>query len=141
MQRFFALFSAALAPVSFVVPPAAAGDSSTEQVVLRHNRAMGARNLDAIMEDYADNAILIDPAGVARGKAAIRKSFEGLLSIPNLVLAPPSRQLFEGEVAYLVWTPEPGKPGREGAETLIVRGGKIVAQTVAAFGPPPGGPQ
>lgn len=138
MKSFFSLIAAALTPARFVVPQTAAGPRSTEQVVSHHNQAMFLRDLEQIMEDYADEAVLIDPSGVAKGKAAIRQSFAGLLSNPHIVLAPPGKQVFEGELAYLVWSSEPGKPGREAAETLIVRGGKIVAQTVAAFGPPPG---
>lgn len=141
MKQLFALLTATVTPVSYIVSPTSASERSAEQVVAHHAQAMSARNLDQIMEDYAENAILIDPSGVSKGKAAIRKMFEGLLSNPHIVFAPPSKQNFEGELAYLVWTPEPGKPGREGSETLIVRGGKIVGQTVAAFGPPPGGPR
>jgi SnoaL-like domain len=138
MKSFFSLIAAALTPTRFAVPQAPAGSRSTEQVLSRHNQAMFLRDLEQIMEDYADEAVLIDPRGVAKGKAAIRQGFAGLLSNPHIVLAPPDKQVVEGELAYLVWSPEPGKPGREAAETLIVRGGKIVAQTVAAFGPPPG---
>lgn len=136
MKQLFALFAPVLNPRCSVVPTAAAGKRSTEQVVSHHNQAMSARHLDQIMDDYADNAILMDPSGVCKGKASIRKHFEGLLSNPHIVFAPPARQLFENELAHLIWSPEPGTPGREAAETIIVRDGKIVAQTVAIFGMP-----
>lgn len=114
----------------------AESNSSTAQVVERHNRAMGQRDLTAVMADYAGEAVLIDPSGVHRGQQAIRGLLQGLLN-SGLPLEPPSQQTIEGDIAYLVWAPPPGRPGRQGAETLVIRGGRIVAQTVAALGPPP----
>lgn len=141
MKSFFSLLTATLTPARFIVPQTVSGPRSTEQVVSHHNQAMFSRDLEQIMEDYADESVLIDPSGVAKGKAAIRQGFARLFGNPHIVLAPPDKQVFEGELAYLVWSPEPGKPGREAAETLIVRDGKIVMQTVAAFGPTPGAHQ
>lgn len=141
MKQFFSMFHAVLGPASSIVPPGTAGAGGTEQVVSQHNQAMAARNLERIMADYAESAVLIDPRGVFNGKAAIRQSFAGLLSNPHVVLQPPNRQMFEGELAYLCWSPQPGAPGREAVETLVVRDGKIVAQTVAEFGAPPGAPE
>jgi ketosteroid isomerase-like protein len=108
----------------------------TARVVQHHNAAMSERNIDDVMSDYADDAVLIDPSGISRGKAAIRRVFERLLA-SGVPMAPPTQQVFEGQLAYLVWNTPLNQPGRQGAETLLVRHGKIIAQTVAALGPPP----
>jgi ketosteroid isomerase-like protein len=109
---------------------------TTAHVLRHHNIAMGQRDLDAVMSDYDDEAVLIDPAGTFKGKTAIRAAFERLLR-SGVPLEPPTREVIEGELAYLVWSAPANKPGRVGAETLLIRHGKIVAQTVAALGPPP----
>jgi ketosteroid isomerase-like protein len=44
----------------------------TPQEVFRHHgEALGAGDLDGIVDDYADEAIFITPAGVERGKDGI----------------------------------------------------------------------
>ena len=50
-----------------------------EEVFNHHAQSLGAEDLDAIMMDYADNATLISPAGVLRGKEAIQTFFVDLL--------------------------------------------------------------
>lgn len=113
--------------------------SSTQQIVNQHIAAVTARDLDRIMADYATNAILIDPSGTLLGANAIRGMFTGLLG-SGLPLDPPTRIVTEGDLAVLYWETPPGKPGRQGGETLVIRDGKITLQTVVDFGPPPGGP-
>jgi len=115
-------------------------DKTIDEILAHHGASMAKRDLDAVMSDYAADAVLIDPMGVSRGAAAIRRAFQGLLG-SGVPLDPPTRVVTCGEVAYLEWKPAAGKPGRLGAETLIVRDGRIVLQTVAEFGgPPPGAP-
>src|SRR2546429_8987865 len=50
-----------------------------EEVFTHHAQSLGAEDLDAILMDYADNAILISPSGVLRGKDAVRSFFADLL--------------------------------------------------------------
>ncbi len=54
-----------------------------EEVFNHHAQSLGAEDLDAILMDYATTATLISPAGVLRGKDAIRGFFAGLIqSLP-----------------------------------------------------------
>ena len=115
---------------------AASTTTCVEQLLQHHNRAMAQRDLDQILEDYREDAVLIDPGGIFRGKQAIRAAFDRVLR-RGVPLAPPTQQILEGEIVHLVWSVTPGQPGRQGAETLVIRDGKIVAQTVVAFAPPP----
>ena len=38
-----------------------------EEVFAHHAQALGAGDLDEIVADYADNAVLISPPGIKRG--------------------------------------------------------------------------
>jgi hypothetical protein len=67
----------------------------TPQEVFRHHaEALGAEDIDAIVSDYADDAIFMTPGGVLRGKDGVRAAFEKLTSevpgadweLPNPVL-------------------------------------------------------
>ena len=51
-------------------------DNTTRQVLEHHLGALAAGNLDAILSDYTDDSTLIGPDGVAKGRQAIRASFE-----------------------------------------------------------------
>ncbi|BCQ06833.1 hypothetical protein JMUB5695_00245 [Mycobacterium heckeshornense] len=54
------------------------------EVFAHHARALAAGDLDEIVADYADDAVLITPDGVMRGKDGIRAAFTRLLDdVPN----------------------------------------------------------
>ena len=106
----------------------------TEQTLLNHLQAFGRGDVDAIMDDYAEDAVYITPEGTLRGRGEIRSLFESLVAdLPPGSAFEVSQQLIEGEMAYIVWSGESGKLKIPFAtDTLIVRDGKIVAQTFAA---------
>src|SRR5262249_9552483 len=55
-----------------------------QEVFQHHVQALGAGDLDEIVTDYTDDAVLITPAGVQRGKDGIRAGFTQLLAdVPN----------------------------------------------------------
>ena len=43
-----------------------------EEVFAHHAEALGAGDLDEIVADYADDAVVITPAGTMRGKDGVR---------------------------------------------------------------------
>jgi hypothetical protein len=45
------------------------------QVFAHHGRAFGAGDLDQIVADFADDAVMISPAGVKRGGDGAREAF------------------------------------------------------------------
>lgn len=74
-----------------------------QEVFAHHGAALAAGDLDEILTDYAEDSVLITPAGVARGRQAIRRVFAQLLAdIPdaNWDL---KTQLFDGDVLFLEW--------------------------------------
>ena len=54
-------------------------DTDRQEVFGHHAQALGAEDLDEIVADYSDDALFITPAGVQRGKDAIREAFSKLL--------------------------------------------------------------
>ena len=108
----------------------------TEATLAHHSEAMMSGDIDAILSDYTEESILFTPNGPARGLQQIRSRFEAILGF-----LPPGmqdaleivRQSVEGEVAYLLWKAEPFAP--LGTDTFIVRNGKIITQTFAAYMP------
>lgn len=106
----------------------------TRTVVERHWNALVAGDVDALMADYADDAVLITGVtGVSKGPVAIR----GLLEAFVAGIIPPATTRFvldkldvSGELAFLVWSAESGTHRiPHSGDTFVVRDGRIVAQT------------
>jgi ketosteroid isomerase-like protein len=93
--------------------------------------ALGAEDLDAIVSDYADDAVFITPAGVLRGQAGVREGFEKLISdIPGASWELPT-QIFEGDVMLLEWKADSDKASvQDGIDTFVFSDGLIRVQTV-----------
>lgn len=107
----------------------------TRQVLDRHMNAVDSGDLDTILADYAADAAVLTADGTLRGHAQIRSLWEKLLA---RVFTTDARftmihQAVEGEVAFIGWSAESQHVRiAMAADTYLVRGGKIVAQTYAA---------
>lgn len=101
-----------------------------EEVFAHHGQALGAEDLEEIIADYRDDAILIVQRKVYRGKDGARQVFTQLLAdVPqaewDLVT------VFADDVLYLEWKATGG--GRkvdDGIDTFIFDDGMIRVQTV-----------
>ena len=143
--------AAASATTLAQTPAAGAGARTPEQVVRHHFAAATARDLDAVVSDYADDAVLITANGVVRGKDAVRAAFAQLLRAPqrgartaSARAEPAGPQIlvshFTGEVGWLMWAQNAGKPNEvRGVETYLVRGGRIELETVGTVAVHPAG--
>jgi hypothetical protein len=109
--------------------------ASTETVLRSHLRA-ATIGVDAIMEDYTDDSVLVTHDATYRGPAEIRGFFDALwreLPAGFFGTIEMIRQEIVGEDAYIVWA---GKPIISRAtDTFVVRNGKIVFQTFTAVAP------
>ena len=106
--------------------------SRTPEAVFQHHAgALGAGDLEGIVEDYADDAVFITPGGVLRGKDGIRAGFTQLLAdVPNAAWQVPT-QIYEGDALFIEWTADAEKTRVEdGIDTFIFRDGEIRLQTV-----------
>lgn len=102
-----------------------------QEVFQHHGEVLVAGDVDGIVSDYADDAIIITPSGILRGKDGVRQAFETLLAdLPSaeweLVTT-----LFEDDVMFLEWKARCGTAKAEdGIDTFIFRDGLIRVQTV-----------
>jgi ketosteroid isomerase-like protein len=102
-----------------------------EEVFAHHAQVLIAGDLDGIVEDYADDAVFITPAGVKRGQAGVREGFTQLLAdVPNADWKVPT-QIFDGDTLFIEWAATAAATKVEdGVDTFIFRDGQIRLQTV-----------
>ncbi len=104
---------------------------SPQEVFAHHGKALAAADLDEIVVDYAEDAVLITPAGAARGRDGVRGVFAKLLDdLPdaqwNL-----KNQIFNGDLLFLEWTADSARNRvDDGVDTFVFADGMIRAQTV-----------
>lgn len=125
--------------------PAAQVDSA--KVILdRHEATMKAGDLEGVMADYADNAVLVAPAGVVAGeknvggmnifigKENVRKFFAVLTSAesnPAVKSMAATYEIRDDGTALMHWAQWPGTEKEvSGTDVWIIRNGKVVSQTV-----------
>ena len=113
-----------------------AGD--TETIVRHHLQAfIEQRGLDAILNDYADDACFLSENSAYCGKQAIRGFFEGFIAAlpPQAIGQFTLRSLrVQGDLAYITWSAGPEMP--LGTDTFVVHQGRIVSQTFAMYAAP-----
>jgi hypothetical protein len=151
------LKSAAAIAAALLIATAAQSATPTE-IVQRHTASGG--NVDAIMADYADDAVVLQNGRAVQGKAEIRKLFEAMFGrrapaggagapppAPSTrpAGAPPAgggmkvtRVWEEGNVGFMTW--EMG-PMRTTEEFIINKDGKIAVQAIFMTGGAPAGPR
>jgi ketosteroid isomerase-like protein len=108
---------------------------STRSVLQHHLCAFDSGDMDAILSDYARDAVLITAEGTYRGHCRTRPVLQKLLTEVFAACTEfrMLRQTVAGEVAYIVWTAEsPQCRVTLGTDTYVIRAGRIVAQTFAA---------
>jgi len=101
-----------------------------EEIFQHHAQAIGAGGLDEIVADYADNAVLITPAGVIRGKEGIRATYTQFLGAMPGVALELKTQIYEDDVLFLEWDADSAATFVEdGIDTFVFRDGLIRVQT------------
>lgn len=104
---------------------------SPQEIFAHHASALMAGDVDGIVADYAEDAVLITPAGAVRGRDAVRKAFEGILAdLPEAAWDVPT-QVFEDDVLFIEWSAV-AKASRvsDGVDTFVFAGDLIRVQTV-----------
>ena len=102
-----------------------------EEIFQHHAEALGAEDIEAIVSDYADDAIFITPDGVLRGKDGVRQAFQKLTSdVPGAQWELPT-QIYEDDILLLEWTAtSSASKVEDGIDTFVFRDGLIRVQTV-----------
>jgi ketosteroid isomerase-like protein len=109
---------------------------STQDVLNHHLEAFSAGDVDAIMEDYTEQSVLIIPDVTLSAPIAIRAAFTeffGGLFKPGTYEFTMDRMNVIDKIAYVVWHSfNEGADVLLGTDTFLVRDGKIAIQTFAA---------
>ncbi len=108
----------------------------TAKTLLHHWQAFGAGDVEAIMADYTEDAVLITPDGTLKGHAQVRSLFAQIFAKmfpPDSTSLTLAKQVVEKEIAYIVWSGSSVHYNAPlGTDTFVMRDGKIIAQTFAA---------
>lgn len=103
-----------------------------EEVFAHHGQTLGAGDLEGILEDYSDDAVLIVQSEVFRGKDGARQVFTQLLKdVPEAEWQ--LSTVFAEDVLYLEWSAAAKGAGRrvdDGIDTFVFADGQIRVQTV-----------
>ena len=107
--------------------------STTQAVLDHHLQAIGAGDVPALLLDYSEDSVLLTPNGPLKGLKALGEFFGGFGSaMPDFMDGfRMLRQEVVGDVAYIVW--ESPKYVLLGTDTFVIRNGRIVTQTFAAY--------
>ena len=121
--------------------PALAADFTPEQIIRRHVEAADRGDAAAMAADYAEDAVMLSPGRVVRGRAAIQAGFEGIFGpkAPIKFTVTALHIWSDGDVGFISWTANDGR--FKGSDSYLVRHGKILAQAVyigASTEPPAG---
>jgi ketosteroid isomerase-like protein len=102
-----------------------------QEIFEHHVTALNAGDVDAIVDDYAEDAVLITPQGALHGRPAIREAFTGLLGeLPEATVDVYTR-IYEGDVLFIEWSAvSPKAQVRDGIDTFVFRDDAIRLQTV-----------
>ena len=139
------IFLPAAVVLSLSVPLVA---QQTAQAVLdRHVVGVKQGNVDMVMADYADDAVLITPHGIVpgqtdvagnnvfAGKANVRKFFVVLADKDHLADVKTMEATYQSlgsDVTLMHWVQYKGTPKEvRGTDTWVIRNGKILFQMVA----------
>jgi len=102
-----------------------------QEIFAHHAQVLVAGDLDGIVADYADDAVVITAEGVHRGKEGVRAAFTSLLGeLPDATWDVPV-QVYEGDVLYIEWSAVSEKTRvTDGVDTFVFARDAIRVQTV-----------
>ena len=110
--------------------------TSTEAVYDHHVQAFFSRDVDALLDDYTDQSVIITQQGAVTGLEQMRGFFVQSLEMMTPEATANTKMLtkeIHGEVVFHTWSGGAEYPF--GAETFLIRGGKIVAHTLGMYMP------
>lgn len=116
------------------VAPDSINENTTKRVLDHHWEAFIQNNLDEVMADYTEEAVLITPDATFKGLAQIRKNFEDAYKkFPkDKTVFQLNKQVIDRDVAYILWQAKtPTFNLSYATDTFIIRNGKIIRQTYA----------
>jgi hypothetical protein len=84
-----------------------------------------------IAANFADDILILSSFGVFKGRDGVRESAATLQRLVGEAVFHYNRTLIEGDYGFLDWSAESDHTVvRDGADSFVVEGGKIVLQTI-----------
>ncbi|MFQ6538609.1 MULTISPECIES: nuclear transport factor 2 family protein [Aphanothece] len=107
-----------------------AQEAQTRAVLARNGAAFARGDLEAILANYGEDAVVIRPDRVYRGLEAIRGMFQDVLANFEGFVPQGSSLTVAGRFALMTWTASSGS-GRivQGVDTFVIENDCIVAQS------------
>lgn len=108
--------------------------TTTESVLKHHLTAFAEQDLEGIMEDYADESVIVTNMGTVRGRDEIEGLFEDLFAefSHEEATIDVRQETVEDEFAYIVWEAESPENVYEFAtDTFYIPDDEILFQTFA----------
>lgn len=105
-----------------------------DEALSRHARAFAGRDIDALMYDYCESAVLLTPDSAMRGREDIKAFFEAFLAgySPGTAFEA-SRRVAARNIGYVVWSVQNEDHNLPFAtDTMVFSGPKILTQTFTA---------
>jgi len=105
-------------------------EAGTRATLARNGAAFASGDLEAILANYSDDAIVIRPGCSYRGREAIRGMFEEVQANFTGLVPQSASTTVAGRFALMTWTATSAS-GRvvQGVDSFVVVDGLIVAQT------------
>jgi ketosteroid isomerase-like protein len=135
--------AAAVSALSLAAIAAAPALAQTEptptEIVQRHMQFAAAGDVDSMVGDYADDAVVLTAGSAVQGKAAIRTVFATMLKNPAARTGmKPTKIWSEGDVGFVTWEQNAGTPTAvKGGDSFVVHHSMIVVQAVFIGARPP----
>lgn len=110
-------------------------NEKTREVLDRHFKAFLENDMEVMMSDYAEDAILILPDTTYTGKEQIESSFVNAFKMfpkegTSLTM---DKKTINNNIAYIIWHGKsPDWDVSFGTDTFVIEDGKIQRQTFAA---------
>ena len=102
-----------------------------EEVFQHHVQVLGGGDLEGILTDYAEDAVLITPAGARHGLDGVRAVFTQLLSDVPSADWTLKTTIFDGDALFLEWSAIAATTRvDDGIDTFVFRDGLIRLQTI-----------
>ncbi len=107
--------------------------STAAEVFAARMAALSVGNMDLAFCYYAEDAVVVMPGTVVRGREAIKAAFVQFGSMFGGAIPAPSSVTVDGEVVLVTFSlVTSGASIQDGADTFVIRDGLIQAQTVHA---------
>jgi ketosteroid isomerase-like protein len=104
---------------------------TTHEILQHHGEALAGGDLEGILADYTEDAVLITPQGSFTGTAGAREAWTGLLGDLPDPKVDVSSVAVEGDAVLMTWTASTARGQVEdGVDTLVMGDDGIRLQTI-----------